>query len=79
VTSKAIAVDGLRLSVGLGLLGTIAVEFLVADNGLGHLIWNSSQVLSLKQSMAGLVVAAVVGSFFYGSLALLERCQTKRG
>lgn len=65
--------DGLRLSVGLGLLGTIAVEFLVADNGLGHLIWNSWQVLSLKQSMAGLVVAAIVGWFFYGSLALLER------
>jgi NitT/TauT family transport system permease protein len=65
--------DGLRLSVGLGLLGTIAVEFLVADNGLGHLIWNSWQVLSLKQSMAGLVVAAIVGWLFYASLALLER------
>jgi NitT/TauT family transport system permease protein len=65
--------DGLRLSVGLGLLGTIAVEFLIADNGLGHLIWNSWQVLSLKQSMAGLVVASIVGSIFYASLALLER------
>jgi ABC-type nitrate/sulfonate/bicarbonate transport system permease component len=76
VTLPAIApalIDGLRLSVGLGLLGTIAVEFLVADNGIGHLIWNSWQVLSLGQSMAGLVVAALIGYVFYGSLSLLER------
>lgn len=65
--------DGLRISVGLGLLSTIAVEFLVADNGLGHLIWNSWQVLSLSQSMAGLVMAAIVGSVFYGCLGFLER------
>ena len=65
--------DGLRISVGLGLLGTIAVEFLVGDNGLGHLIWNSWEVLSLKQSMAGLVVAALVGYVFYASLGILER------
>ena len=65
VTLPAIApalMDGLRISVGLALLGAISVEFLVADNGLGHLIWNSWQLLSLKQSMAGLVVAAVLAS-----------------
>lgn len=65
--------DGLRISVGLGLLGTIAVEFLVGDTGLGHVIWNSWTVLSLTQSMAGLVVAALVGYAFYTSLAILER------
>jgi ABC-type nitrate/sulfonate/bicarbonate transport system permease component len=76
VTLPAIAptlMDGLRISVGLGLLGTIAVEFLVAEDGLGHVIWNSWQVLSLSQSMAGLVMAAIVGYVFYASLAFLER------
>ncbi len=76
VTRPAIAptqLDGLRISVGLGLLGTIAVEFLVADNGLGHVIWNSWQVLSLSQSMAGLVMAAIVGYVVYASLAFVER------
>ena len=75
VTLPAIApalMDGLRISVGLALLGAISVEFLVADNGLGHLIWNSWQLLSLKQSMAGLVVAAVLGFVAYGSLNLVE-------
>ncbi|MDB5408993.1 MAG: transporter permease [Rhodospirillales bacterium] len=65
--------DGLRLSLGLALLGTITVEFLVGDSGLGHLIWNSWTVLSLKQSMAGLIVATIVGAFFYASLSWLER------
>jgi ABC-type nitrate/sulfonate/bicarbonate transport system permease component len=65
--------DGLRLSVGLGLLGTVAVEFLVSDGGIGHLIWNSWQVLSLKQSMAGIVVAAAIGFIFYVAVDLLER------
>lgn len=75
VTLPAIApalMDGLRLSVGLALLGAVSVEFLVADNGLGHLIWNSWQLLSLKQSMAGLVVAAALGFVTYGSLNLIE-------
>lgn len=65
--------DGLRLSLGLALLGTITVEFLVGESGLGHLIWNSWTVLSLKQSMAGLIVATGVGAFFYASLSWLER------
>jgi NitT/TauT family transport system permease protein len=76
VTLPAVApalMDGLRLSVGLALLGAVSVEFLVADNGLGHLIWNSWQLLSLKQSMAGLVVASIVGFAAYSALGLLER------
>jgi NitT/TauT family transport system permease protein len=76
ITMPAIApalMDGLRISTGLGLLGTVAVEFLVGENGLGHVIWNSWQVLSLTQSMAGLVAAAIIGWFFYSSLSWLER------
>lgn len=68
--------DGMRISVGLSLLGTVSVEFLVADNGLGHLIWNSWQLLSLKQSMAGLVIAAILGFVAYASLGLVERYVT---
>lgn len=65
--------SGLRISVGLALLGTVAVEFLVSDSGLGHVIWNSWQVLSLQRSMAGLVVSAIFGFGVYLSMDLLER------
>jgi ABC-type nitrate/sulfonate/bicarbonate transport system permease component len=68
-----VLLDGMRLSVGLALLGTVTVEFLVGESGLGHLIWNSWTVLSLTQSMAGLVVAALLGSLAYSALALLEK------
>lgn len=65
--------NGLRIAVGLGLLGTITVEFLVSESGVGRLIWNSWQVLSLRQSMAGLIVASLMGYLFYASLSLVER------
>lgn len=76
VTLPSIApalMDGLRISVGLGLLGTVAVEFLVGDSGLGHVIWNSWQMLSLQQSMAGIVVSAIVGFIFYSSVDLFAK------
>jgi NitT/TauT family transport system permease protein len=64
---------GIRISLGLALLGTVAVEFLVGESGLGHVIWNSWQTLSLKRCMVGIVMSAAVGSFFYLSMDALER------
>jgi NitT/TauT family transport system permease protein len=64
---------GVRLSVGLALLNTIAVEFLVADNGIGHLIWNSWTTLSISQSVAGLVTAGIIGSVLYTVAGLIEK------
>jgi NitT/TauT family transport system permease protein len=65
--------SGVLVSLGLALLGTVAVEFLVSTKGLGYVIWNSWQVLSLKQSMAGLVVAAILGAATYIAMDWLER------
>lgn len=65
--------SGVLVSLGLALLGTVAVEFLVSTKGLGFVIWNSWQVLSLKQSMAGLVVAAILGAATYMAMDWLER------
>ena len=61
------------VSLGLALLGTVAVEFLVSTEGLGYIIWNSWQVLSLSRSMAGLVVAALLGAACYLLMDWLER------
>jgi ABC-type nitrate/sulfonate/bicarbonate transport system permease component len=65
--------DALRLSLGLALLGTITIEFLVGRSGVGYLIWNSWTVLSLAQSMAGLIISAVIGWIFYALLGGAER------
>lgn len=64
---------GIRVSLGLALLGTTAVEFLIAREGLGNLIWRSWQLLSLSHSVAGLVVTALIGVGLYVVLDRIER------
>lgn len=68
-----VIMGGVKLSVGLALLNTVAVEFLVADNGIGHLIWNSWTTLSISQSVAGLVTAGIIGSVLYTIAGIVEK------
>lgn len=67
-------IGGLRVAIGLGLLGVVAVEFLVSQSGLGYLIWRSWQILSLGQSMTGLVTAGLLG---WGLFWLLDRAEKR--
>ena len=71
-----VIMGGVKLSVGLALLNTVAVEFLVADNGVGHLIWNSWTTLSLSQSVAGLVTAGIIGSVLFAVAGIVEKAVT---
>ena len=68
-----VIMGGVKLSVGLALLNTVAVEFLVADNGIGHLIWNSWTTLSISQSVAGLVTAGIIGSTIFTIAGAIEK------
>ena len=68
-----IILSGVKLSLGLGLLGVVSVEFLLANQGLGYMIWHSWQILSLGESMAGLLVAGVLGYVMFAALDRLER------
>jgi NitT/TauT family transport system permease protein len=68
-----IILSSFRLSLGLGLLGVVAVEFLMSNNGLGYLIWHSWQILSLGDSMAGLVTAGLIGFVLFVLLDLVEK------
>ncbi|MDR3470686.1 MAG: ABC transporter permease [Devosia sp.] len=53
--------SALKISLGLGMLGVVAAEFLMASSGLGYMIWNSWQILSLERSMVGLVTSGILG------------------
>jgi NitT/TauT family transport system permease protein len=68
-----IILSGFKLSLGLGLLGVVSVEFLLADTGLGYMIWHSWQILSLGESMAGLLVTGILGYLMFLALDRLER------
>jgi ABC-type nitrate/sulfonate/bicarbonate transport system permease component len=62
-----------RISLGLALVSTIAVEFLVAEDGIGHVIWNSWTILSLSRSVGGLATTGVIGFIAFSLFAWLER------
>jgi ABC-type nitrate/sulfonate/bicarbonate transport system permease component len=71
--SLPIILSLLRLSLGLAILGVVAVEFLATNDGLGYLIWHSWQILSLGQSMTGLVTTGVLAYAMFVALDQVEK------
>lgn len=66
-------IGGLRVSVGLALMSTTAVEFLAANTGIGYLIWHAWQILSLVDCLAAMVVAGLLGTVAFAAVGVLER------
>ena len=52
---------GLRLGLGLALITVIAVEFVTAKSGLGHLVFRQWQMLLTAEMFAGLAVIGAIG------------------
>jgi NitT/TauT family transport system permease protein len=59
---------GLRLALGFALVVVVGTEFINADSGLGHMIWNSYQTLRIRQMFVGLILTGILG---WGLTALL--------
>ncbi|WP_092081806.1 ABC transporter permease [Poseidonocella sedimentorum] len=69
--------NGLKITTTLALIGAIVAEFFGSPVlGMGFRISTSIGLLELELVWAEIVVAAVVGSMFYGGVALLERMVT---
>jgi NitT/TauT family transport system permease protein len=69
--------NGLKIASTLALIGAIVAEFFGSPTrGMGFRISTSVGQLALDLVWAEIVVAAVVGSAFYGGLALLEKAVT---
>lgn len=52
---------GLRLGMGLALTMVVVIEFITAQNGLGHLVWRFWNQLVLEDMFAALVSVGVFG------------------
>jgi ABC-type nitrate/sulfonate/bicarbonate transport system permease component len=65
--------SGARLAVNVTLLVTIAAEIVMADQGLGSLVWLAWETLRVELLYATLVVIAVLGVALTGGLRLLRR------
>jgi len=66
------ALGGLRISVNAALTVGIAVEIIVADRGLGSLVWLSWEVLRTELLYATLLMIALVGLGLNAGLASLR-------
>ncbi len=69
--------NGLKICTTLALIGAIVAEFFGSPiRGMGFRISTEVGKLALDMVWAEIVVAALVGSAFYGGVALLERAAT---
>lgn len=64
---------GIKLGIGMGLILIAIAEMVGAKSGLGYMIWNAWEVLSVETMYVGLLVIAILGFAFTFSLNELER------
>jgi NitT/TauT family transport system permease protein len=69
--------NGLKINSTLALIGAIVAEFFGTPIvGMGFRISTEVGRMNLDMVWAEIALAAVVGSLFYGAIALLERATT---
>jgi ABC-type nitrate/sulfonate/bicarbonate transport system permease component len=64
---------GVKLGVGLGLILIAIAEMVGAKSGLGYMIWNAWEILSVETMYVGLITIAVLGLVFSLILNEIER------
>ena len=64
---------GVKLGVGLGLILIAIAEMVGAKSGLGYMIWNAWEILSVETMYVGLITIAALGLLFTLILNEIER------
>jgi NitT/TauT family transport system permease protein len=64
---------GLRLGLGLSLVAIVAVEFIAAKSGLGHLVYRHWQMLSTTEMYAAFALVGGLGLLLTRGLGALQR------
>ena len=64
---------GVKLGVGLGLVLIAIAEMVGAKSGLGYMIWNAWEILSVETMYVGLITIAALGLCFTLILNEIER------
>jgi NitT/TauT family transport system permease protein len=63
---------GLRLGLGLALVTLVAVEFVAAKSGLGHLVYRHWQMLSIPEMYAAFALVGALGLVLTRGLRALQ-------
>ena len=64
---------GLRLGLGLALVTIVAVEFITAKSGLGHLVYRHWQMLSTVEMYGAFALLGALGLTLTRGLGMLQR------
>jgi ABC-type nitrate/sulfonate/bicarbonate transport system permease component len=64
---------GLRLGLGLALVAIVAVEFIAAKSGLGHLVYRHWQMLSTTEMYGAFALVGALGLLLTRGLSALQR------
>jgi NitT/TauT family transport system permease protein len=59
-----LVMSGVKLGVGMGLILIAIAEMIGAKSGLGYMIWNAWEVLSVETMYVGLLTIALLGFLF---------------
>lgn len=65
--------SGIKLGVGMGLVLIAIAEMIGAKSGLGFMIWDAWEILSVDTMYVGLIMIAVIGYLFSLFLTEVER------
>ena len=64
---------GVKLGAGMGLILIAIAEMIGAQSGLGYMIWNAWQILSVNTMYVGLIMIAILGFVLTLILNEIER------
>jgi NitT/TauT family transport system permease protein len=64
---------GVKLSIGIAVVLTVAAEFVATKSGLGYQIYNGEQLLDINTLWVALVAVSVLGFALTAGLSGLER------
>jgi len=64
---------GVKLGIGMGLVLISIAEMVGAKSGLGFMMWNAWEILSVETMYVGLIVIAVLGIVFSQIVTEIER------
>ena len=66
-------VAGMKVAIGLALVGAIVGEFVSAQRGLGYVIMSAQGTFDTPRVFAALFLLALMGMVLYGALVWFER------
>ncbi|MBC9734438.1 ABC transporter permease [Nocardioides marmotae] len=66
-------ITALRIGIGIGVLSTIGVEFIAANEGVGRIIWTSWNLFLPAQMWVGIITSCLLGVVGNMLVDLLQR------